>query len=123
MYVTLAMPIRFFSWLILQNKLWTADPIIKHGGQANSNCQLCYAHPETALHLIAQCAYSRNIWHLLADWSGLQCQSPSYFRYRRLKTWWRSMIMQGIQGQRDQQDRLQKFVYIVCLEYLERALP
>jgi hypothetical protein len=32
-----------FSWLVLQNKLWTADRILRHGGQANAICQLCCA--------------------------------------------------------------------------------
>jgi hypothetical protein len=122
---------RFFSWLFLQNKLWTADRIIKHGGQVNSICQLCYAHLETALHLIAQCAYSRSIWQLLADWSGLQIRPQPNGRYRRLKTWWRNMTLQGSQGRGDQQGRLQKFVYTIwniwkegCHRtYDQKALP
>jgi hypothetical protein len=36
---------KFFSWLLLQNKVWTVDRIIKPGGQANSICQLCRVHP------------------------------------------------------------------------------
>jgi hypothetical protein len=32
---------KMFCWLILQNKLWTADRVLKHGGHANQICQLC----------------------------------------------------------------------------------
>jgi hypothetical protein len=52
----------------------------------NMTSQLCYVHAETALHLIAQCAYSWNIWHHLADWSGLQWHTAPTLGYRRLKT-------------------------------------
>jgi hypothetical protein len=43
----------FFCWLALQNRLWAADRIIKHGGQSDGICRLCYTHPESVLHLIA----------------------------------------------------------------------
>jgi hypothetical protein len=52
---------KFFCWLLLQNKLWTSDRIIKNGEQANVICQFCHAHAETALHMAAQCAYSRQV--------------------------------------------------------------
>jgi hypothetical protein len=49
----------FFCWLILQNKVWIADKIIKHGGSANPTCNLCFSHPETTLHMLAQCPFSK----------------------------------------------------------------
>jgi hypothetical protein len=112
---------KFFGWLILQNKLWTADHIIKHGGQANSICQLCYVQLETAIHLLAQCAYSKAIWTELAEWSRLQCQSVPHHNYRRLKTWWRAMAMQGDQGNQDKQSKLQKLLYIAWNIWKERC--
>jgi hypothetical protein len=45
---------KLFGWLILQNRMWTADRIVKHGGDANSICVLCRTHPETALHMLAR---------------------------------------------------------------------
>lgn len=38
---------KFFSWLLLQNKLWIAGRIIKNSGQANPVCQLCHTTNET----------------------------------------------------------------------------
>jgi hypothetical protein len=34
---------KFFSWLLLQNKLWTADWLARHGNPANTICQLSHA--------------------------------------------------------------------------------
>jgi hypothetical protein len=35
---------KMFWWLILQNKLWTADRVIKHGGQGNQIYVSCAEH-------------------------------------------------------------------------------
>jgi hypothetical protein len=32
---------KLFSWLLLQNRLWTADRLARHAGQTNTICQLC----------------------------------------------------------------------------------
>jgi hypothetical protein len=32
---------KFFCWLILQNRLWIVDMILKNGGQTNPICSLC----------------------------------------------------------------------------------
>jgi hypothetical protein len=50
---------KFFRWLILQNKLWATDCIIKHDGQSNLICQICHTHPESALHMIVKCPTPR----------------------------------------------------------------
>jgi hypothetical protein len=70
------------------------DRIAKHGGQANSVCQLYYVQPETTLHLVVQCPYSKAIWTELTEWSGLQCLPTPHHNFNRLKTWWQAMAVQ-----------------------------
>lgn len=53
--------------MILQNKLWTADRIIKNGGQANAICSLCRTTAETATHMMASCSYSLQVWNEFAS--------------------------------------------------------
>jgi hypothetical protein len=53
---------KMFVWLALQNKIWTADRVAKHGGQPNMICQLCRCHPETAIHMLTTCPYSVGVW-------------------------------------------------------------
>jgi hypothetical protein len=68
-------------WLLLQNKMWTADRILKHGGQANAICQLCRTRPETMVHMMTQC-FSKQIWMQLEPWTGTTMQPPPCSTYR-----------------------------------------
>jgi hypothetical protein len=86
---------KFLGWLLLQNEVWTADFIIKHGGQANNICQLCRTRPESALHIVTQCSFSTQVWAHLAPWIGISWQQPPHNAYRRLQEWWTSMINTG----------------------------
>jgi hypothetical protein len=50
---------KIFSWLILQNKLWIVDRILRCGGQANTICSLCHTFPESAAHMAdMECLFS-----------------------------------------------------------------
>jgi hypothetical protein len=62
---------KLFAWL-LQNKLWTTDQIVKHGGDTNKTCSLCHTQDETTLHMVARCPYSRAVWHGLREWIGVE---------------------------------------------------
>jgi hypothetical protein len=89
---------RFFLWVLLQNKLWTADRITRHGGQTNPICQLCKTQSETAYHLMADCSYSRLVWQQLAAWIGdanAQLQPSSN---RQAKVWWTQIMHVGVPG-------------------------
>jgi hypothetical protein len=76
----------FFCWLILQNKVWIADKIIKHGGSANPTCNLCFSHPETTLHMLAQCPFSKAVWSGLASCIDINVQQPPASGYRWLQS-------------------------------------
>jgi hypothetical protein len=59
---------RFFAWLAVQNRLWTADRLAKRGWPHTPSCQLCRCTPETARHILFECRYSRRIWSAAASW-------------------------------------------------------
>jgi hypothetical protein len=112
---------KLFCWLIMQNKLWTADRLIKHGGQANTICQLCRSQQESALHLLAQCSYSQLVWSGLSAWLGASLQPPPTSSYRRLRSWWNAMIQAGGQGPLHRQERVQKLIYTAWNLWKERC--
>jgi hypothetical protein len=85
---------KFFNWLILQNKLWTSDRILKCGGQPNI-CPLCPTLPESAAHMAVTCTYSRAIWVELAAWLGVNLLPLPHNSYWQFKSWWRSMMTDG----------------------------
>ena len=64
LWATAAPPkVKFFFWLALHRRLWTAVRRRRHGLQANDDCVLCSQEPETADHLFAACVFTRALWH------------------------------------------------------------
>jgi hypothetical protein len=105
---------KFYSWLFLQNKLWIADRLNKYGGNANPVCQLCRSQPESLLHMVAQCSYSKTVWFILSNWLGTDLQNTPTTLFRHLQTWWRAMLTSGNNGKLDStraQARLQKMIH------------
>jgi hypothetical protein len=84
-----------FAGLFYRIKHGRADRIIKFGGQANPICQLYRAHQESAIHLLAQCPFSLSIWKSLGNWIGVDLQPLPQHSYRKLRTWWSSMLING----------------------------
>jgi hypothetical protein len=63
---------KMFGWLILPNKLWTADRILKYGGQTNPVCQLCHTQPVSAPHASAMFLLPDNLEPIREmEWFGL----------------------------------------------------
>jgi hypothetical protein len=100
------------------NKLWTADRILKHGGDTNKTCSLCHTHDKTALHMVAPCPFSNVVWHGLRDWIGLELQRPPTANYRKLKIWWSKMVLSS---DGDAQVRTQKIIYTIWNIWKERC--
>lgn len=61
----------FLSWLFVLNRCPTKDRIIGWGLSTNGSCVLCNTADETRDHIFFSCAYSWNIWALLARRCGL----------------------------------------------------
>ncbi|KAM0839337.1 hypothetical protein ACQ4PT_060405 [Festuca glaucescens] len=53
--------VRFFLWLLLQNRLWTADRLRNRGWNHDDKCCLCLQVLETADHLILQCPFAKEV--------------------------------------------------------------
>lgn len=49
---------KFFAWLILQNRVWTADRLTQRGWPNCGLCPLCKQVQESAAHLLFQCRFS-----------------------------------------------------------------
>jgi hypothetical protein len=99
---------KLFVWLLLQNRLWTADRLNNHGRQTNTICRLCHTHAETALHMMASCPFARSIWQGLQAWLGTGLRAPPAQHYRRLKNWWSRMTKARL---RRTPERTQKIIY------------
>ncbi|KAK1691967.1 hypothetical protein QYE76_008664 [Lolium multiflorum] len=54
--------VKFFFWLLLQNRVWTADRLCARGWPHDDNCSLCDQEMESAYHLAFRCPFAREVW-------------------------------------------------------------
>jgi hypothetical protein len=78
--------VKFFFWLVLHRRLWTAARRNRHGLQDDDACVLCSQEPETADHLIIGCAFTRELWFGLLDPLGLTALLPT--ASEDVAPWW-----------------------------------
>jgi len=52
----------FFSWLVVQDRIWTADRLRARDCPHNPVCALCHRVPESGKHLFSECRFIRRIW-------------------------------------------------------------
>jgi hypothetical protein len=67
---------KFFAWLLLQNRIWTADRLQQREWPNNYFCQLCFRNLETAHHLFYECPITRKIWDAIATRLGMPQLRP-----------------------------------------------
>ena len=61
---------KFFVWLIIQDRVWTADRLQRRGWPNCGACPLCRQENESACHLLFHCRFSVRIWNAIAEWLG-----------------------------------------------------
>jgi hypothetical protein len=78
--------VKFFFWLALHRRLWTADCRRRHGLQDSAECALYGQEDETVDHLFASCVFAREVWFRVLHPSGWDPLSPT--AHSPLSTWW-----------------------------------
>jgi hypothetical protein len=58
---------KFFSWLLLHDRVLSADNMVKINWPCNPLCPLCYCLPEATSHLLTQCNFVEATWNLVAS--------------------------------------------------------
>ena len=84
--VCAAPQVKFFFWLALRKRLWTAELRWRHGLQQHADCLLCGQDDETCDHLLAACVFTWEIWYRILITVGLQHTAPS--PSDTLVDWW-----------------------------------
>jgi hypothetical protein len=85
---------KFFGWLAIQNRCWTADRLQRRGLPNLGNCPLCQLVGEDIDHLLLQCSFSRAVWYNVFRAAGFLHLLPSSADL--LSTWWpRSAVRVG----------------------------
>ena len=88
---------KFFAWLIIQDRVWTADRLQRRGWPNCGLCQLCKREPETAAHIIFRSRYTVRIWTEIKTWMGLtSVDITDWSSFDNVNDWWHQMI--GVNG-------------------------
>jgi len=91
---------KFFSWLLVQEKLLTADKLQARNWQCNPLCSLCGCMPETEEHLCLHCPFAIQVWGLVRAWSGNLIRVP--VQGTTIEDWWCQSLAQQPQKERRQ---------------------
>jgi hypothetical protein len=83
----------FFVWLILRERVWTADRLQRRGWPNCGDCQLFMLKPESMVHLLFKCRYSLTIWNYIISWPGLDSTDISlWVNFDTVEEWCLSFI-------------------------------
>jgi len=79
------MKVKFFTWLAVKGRIWTADRRHRRGLTTDTDCRLCDQEVETADHLLCTCSFTKQVWHSL--FTALGYQNPPHVADCFLE-WW-----------------------------------
>jgi len=78
---------KFFMWLVLHDRCWTAIRRKLHGLQNDDTCVLCCQLSETIDHLLIGCSFSREVWFKALQWMRWEAVAPTT-QTAGLADWW-----------------------------------
>lgn len=81
--------VKFFAWLAIQDRIWTADRLARRGWPNCQLCPLCKREQESGLHLFVKCRFTLRLWNLVNEWAHLEELDTSTWHLEdSLKEWW-----------------------------------
>ena len=104
---------KFFSWLAIQNRVWTADRLEARRWPNQGTCTLCRLHAETGLHLFRDCRFTKRLWKEIATWAQNSNLHPSAWPHSEtLENWWTAMS----NAPSTRRKGLRSLIILVCWE-------
>jgi hypothetical protein len=84
---------KIFAWLIIQNRVWTADRLQRRGWQNCGRCKLCNQVQESVPHLLFKCRFTTRVWNNIKVWLGLHdVDTTAWPAMDNVKDWWTKAI-------------------------------
>jgi len=77
---------KFFTWLLIQEKILTADVMQARHWPCDPVCTLCRQSPETAIHPCLHCPYVQRVWDLVQVWTNNLIMRPE--TSFSIEDWW-----------------------------------
>jgi hypothetical protein len=98
---------RFFLWLVVRDRCWTADRLERHGLPRPQACPFCDQTQESTAHLLLGCVLARSVWATCLRWWGREDRLPTQL----------AMFADWLQSWRGRRDDLRHFwtgIALVC---------
>ena len=81
--------VKFFAWLAVQDRIWTADRLAKRGWPNCGLCPLCKRDPESGPHLFFKCRFTVRLWNLIIIKLGLaHMDTSTWLTDGSVMEWW-----------------------------------
>ncbi|KAE8817830.1 Serine carboxypeptidase-like 18 [Hordeum vulgare] len=81
--------IKFFAWLAIQDRIWTADRLERRGWEKCGLCTLCTRENETGAHLFFKCRYTIRLWNsVIQSFSLAHMDTSSWHLDGPVLEWW-----------------------------------
>jgi hypothetical protein len=78
---------KLFIWLAVQHRIWTSDRRARHNLQDHpSSCYICMQEEDNAEHILVQCVFAREVWHICGLRLGFNYNAPEGDSV--LEAWW-----------------------------------
>ena len=101
--------VKFFFWLLVQNRIWTADRLLARGWPHDDVCSLCDQELETANHLNLFCPYAKEVWVQFQPSYPAATQKIS--EATTVSGWWEGIRRGKMDAQRRQAISLSVYVF------------
>jgi hypothetical protein len=77
---------KVFTWILLQEKILTADNLEERGRPHQEHCALCNGPLETGLHLCLLCPFAKVVWNQVLSWNISMTYTCNRSRTRLIST-------------------------------------
>jgi len=80
---------KLFAWVLIQNKLLTADNLARRGWPHQPSCSLCNGPMESGLHMCLSCPFAQEVWIQVLAWENLTLpQQIDPTSFSSIEEWW-----------------------------------
>jgi hypothetical protein len=86
-----------FAWLVMHNKVLTAENMLKKHWPCNQFCSFCLCCQETTPHMLTECNYTEAVWNIVATSLNLPCFSQMHLQGGPVQ-WFQSLLHTGPAG-------------------------
>jgi len=80
---------KLFAWVLIQNKLLTADNLARRSWPHQPSCSLCNGPMESGLHMCLSCPFAQEVWIQVLAWENLTLpQQIDPTSFSSIEEWW-----------------------------------